>query len=90
MRKLMAALIVGSFFVAGFVGNGEAFPSEQGKQLPDSLQKLMESPVLLAKKKKCIKIFECEYYAPKTACSQPPCCKRGHWVKSCEQTSTVP
>ena len=27
----------------------------------------------------CEKIFECDYFAPNTSCSTPPCCKKGHW-----------
>jgi hypothetical protein len=87
MRKfigILAALIVGSFFVVGLVGTSQAFPGEQGK-LPQSLQKLMDNYVIQVKKKKCTKIFECEYYAPATACSQPPCCKKGHWYKVCDE-----
>src|ERR1043166_1554677 len=25
------------------------------------------------------KVFSCDYFAPKTSCSTPPCCKKGHW-----------
>lgn len=48
MRKfigILAALIVGSFFVVGLVGTSQAFPGEQGK-LPQSLQKLMDNYVI--------------------------------------------
>jgi hypothetical protein len=87
MRKfvvIVAAFIVGSFFVVGLVGTGHALPAGGGK-LPQSLQKLMGNYVIQVKKKKCVKIFECEYYAPATACSQPPCCKKGHWYKECDE-----
>jgi hypothetical protein len=25
------------------------------------------------------KVFACDYFAPQTSCSAPPCCKKGHW-----------
>ena len=43
--------------------------------------------VLKAAKKHCQRVFVCDYFAPATSCSTPPCCKKGHWEKNCEKTS---
>jgi hypothetical protein len=86
LTSVFAALVIGSFCAVGAIGPCNAFPGESGTQ---SLQKLMDNPVLQVKKKnKCIKVFECDYFAPATACSTPPCCKKGHWEKNCENAKT--
>jgi hypothetical protein len=76
MRKL-AALILFFCLVTGFVGVGSAAP------LPHSLQNATDSPVLLIRKK-CKKVMVCDYFAPATSCSAPPCCKKWHKEKVCE------
>jgi hypothetical protein len=85
LTNVFAALVIASFCVVGSIATSEAFPGEPGR-IPQSLQKLMDNPVLQVKKKKnkCIKVFECDYFAPATACSTPPCCKKGHWEKNCD------
>ena len=41
--------------------------------------------VLKVSKKHCQRVFVCDYFAPATSCSVPPCCKKGHWEKNCEK-----
>ena len=79
----LAALIVGLFVLAGTVETTAAFPPEHGK-LPQSLHQLMESSVLQVKKNRCKKYMVCDYWAPATSCSQPPCCKKWRTEKVCE------
>lgn len=85
LTSFFAALVIASFCVVGSIATSEAFPGEPGA-LPQSLQKLIDNPVLQVKKKKnnCIKVFECDFFAPNTACTTPPCCKKGHWEKNCD------
>jgi hypothetical protein len=39
------------------------------------------------KHEKCTKEKVCDYFAPATSCSNPPCCKRWHLEKNCEATN---
>jgi len=43
--------------------------------------------VVKVAKKHCPRVFVCDYFAPASSCSAPPCCKRGHWEKNCEKAS---
>jgi hypothetical protein len=43
--------------------------------------------LLTTAKTRCEKVFVCDYFAPATSCSAPPCCKKGHWEKNCEKQS---
>jgi hypothetical protein len=78
MRKGTLAILFSCFLIVGFADTGLAFPDGS----PHSLKLITDHH---DHKKNCMKIFECEYYAPATACSQPPCCKRGHWHKVCDE-----
>jgi hypothetical protein len=77
LATIFAALVVFSFFVTGFVSLGLAAPLTHG------LQNRMESPVLLIKKR-CKTVKVCDYYAPASSCSHPPCCKRWHLERVCD------
>jgi hypothetical protein len=46
------------------------------------------SLVLKVAKKSCQRVFVCDYFAPATSCSAPPCCTKGHWEKNCETKPT--
>jgi hypothetical protein len=47
---------------------------------------LSEPSLIVKVHKHCTKVFVCDYFAPATSCSVPPCCKKGHWEKSCVKT----
>jgi hypothetical protein len=34
-------------------------------------------------KRNCTKLMVCDYFAPATWCSSPPCCKKWHFEKYC-------
>ena len=71
-------------FQAGFVLIADARPLLPGptdKGLPANWAGL----VLKVSKKQCQRVFVCDYFAPATSCSVPPCCKKGHWEKNCEK-----
>src|SRR5262249_43366673 len=46
---------------------------------------LSESSLLVKVHKHCKKVFVCDYFAPATSCSTPPCCQKGHREKDCGQ-----
>jgi hypothetical protein len=51
-----------------------------GGELPDRASGI----VIKIKKEKCEKEKVCDYFAPASSCSNPPCCKRWHFEKNCE------
>ncbi|MGE5261257.1 MAG: hypothetical protein ACM3MH_10330 [Actinomycetota bacterium] len=44
---------------------------------------LLPHSLIVKVHKHCTKVFVCDYFAPATSCSVPPCCKKGHWEKTC-------
>lgn len=86
MRKLWTVFFIPisvAMFLAWFVGPG----ARAAPWIAGSIGSRLSEPSLIVKvhKKHCIKVFACDYFAPATSCSTPPCCKKGHWEKSCEK-----
>ena len=46
--------------------------------------------VEIKSKKKCKKVFVCDFFAPASSCANPPCCKKGHKEKDCEPADGAP
>jgi hypothetical protein len=53
----------------------------------DGLSAASAGLLLKVTKKHCERVFVCDYFAPATSCSTPPCCKKGHHEKHCEKKS---
>jgi len=81
MRGGALAALTGCLLIAGFASPGLAVPIGPSSSLHD----FGGHQALQVKKKQCVKIFDCEYYAPASYCSNPPCCKKGHWEKVCDK-----
>ena len=82
MRKLFAAAVA-FVFTIGFASASLAGPGEHGSVIGDS------SLVIQVKSHhKCEWKRVCDYFAPATSCSHPPCCKKSHHEKVCEETQS--
>ena len=84
MSKLFAAAFASAIVVTiGFVSASLAGPGEHGSVIGDS------SLVIQVKSHhKCEWKRVCDYFAPATSCSHPPCCKKSHHEKVCEETQS--
>jgi hypothetical protein len=68
-------------FTLGIASASLAGPREHGSSIGDS------SLVIQVKSDhKCKWTRVCDYFAPATSCSHPPCCKKSHHEKVCEET----
>ena len=79
-KRFAKAGIIAILAAAGMMGGAKAGAwGGAGVQLP-------EPSLVIKVHKHCTKVFVCDYFAPATSCSAPPCCKKGHWEKSCVKT----
>ena len=95
MRKstgLFAAIVIGLGLAFAISSSGLAVPLD-GAKLPESLQRLMENPVIQVKKKcdegyklycekKCDKYKKSDYCKMEEHMSDPSCCK--HYKNVCK------
>ena len=87
MTSLRAAMVATVICItAGFASVSLAGPADQ-RSFPPSLRELTDSSLVLKIKSqhKCKLKRVCDYFAPATSCSHPPCCKRSHFEKVCEE-----
>jgi hypothetical protein len=84
MANLCAAVIASAMvFTIGIASASLAGPGEHGSSIGDS------SLVIQVKSEhKCEWKRVCDYFAPATSCSHPPCCKKSHHEKVCEETQS--
>jgi hypothetical protein len=82
--KTRSARVV--FFIAMLVALGMMGSAKAGIWMSGVGSQLSEPSLIVKVHKHCTKVFVCEYFAPATSCSPPPCCKKGHWEKSCVKT----
>ena len=84
MGKLCASVAAcWMVFALGPVSASLAGPREHGSSVGDS------SLVIQVKSEhKCKWTRVCDYFAPETSCSHPPCCKKSHHEKVCEDTTS--
>ena len=83
MRKYWAVFFVPvliAISLAWLFGSG----AKAGSWIAGTIgSQLSESSLIVKVHKHCRKVFVCDYFAPATSCSTPPCCKKGHREKDC-------
>ena len=90
MARLRAAASVSAMiFTTLFLASASlAGPVDHVSSL--GLRGLTDSSLILQVKseQKCKWKRVCDYFAPDTSCSHPPCCKKSHHEKVCEDTTS--
>ena len=89
MAGLRAAAVVSAMiFTTLFVSATLAGPVDHVSSI--GLRGSTDSSLILQVKSehKCKWTRVCDYFAPQTSCSHPPCCKKSHHEKVCEDTTS--
>ena len=89
MAGLRAAAVVSAMiFTTPFVSATLAGPVDHVSSI--GLRGPTDSSLILQVKSehKCKWKRVCDYFAPETSCSHPPCCKKSHHEKVCEDTTS--
>jgi hypothetical protein len=87
MANLCTAVVASAMvFTIGFASASLAGPGEHGSSV--GLRGPADSSLVMQVKSehKCKWKRVCDYFAPATSCSHPPCCKKSHREKVCEES----
>lgn len=81
---VVAATIFTSLFLAAASLAGPVVVSSIGLRGPTDSSLILQ----VKSEHKCKWKRVCDYFAPESSCSHPPCCKKSHHEKVCEDTTS--